>query len=139
MEVQNVHFCEGAQIVDLVQLNNLFDREAFWAKGRSLAEIAIALDNSEPVITIWQEKRLIGHGRATSDGIYRAMIWDVVIDQEFRGTGLGKKLVHQILIHPKVCNVERIYLTTTHHQEFYSRIGFKKNDTTTMVLCKGRK
>lgn len=126
-------FVEGAHKVDLVQLQALFDRAAFWARGRSVADIALALSNSEPVITLWCGEELIGHGRATSDGIYRATIWDVVIDHRFQGLGLGKKLVAAILAHPKIYSVERVYLMTTHQEEFYRRLGFARNPTTTMI------
>jgi ribosomal protein S18 acetylase RimI-like enzyme len=130
---REVLFVEGVHGVDPWQLKDLFDRSAFWAVGRSVADIALALANSEPVITLWRGERLIGHGRATSDGIYRATIWDVVIDPEFQGSGLGKKLVQTILEHPKIKGVERVYLMTTHQQEFYLRLGFERNQTTTMV------
>ncbi len=30
--------------------------------------------------------------------------------------------------------VERVYLTTTHQQSFYERIGFELNSSSTMVL-----
>lgn len=130
---REILFIEGVHGVDLWQLKDLFDRSAFWAEGRSVADIATALANSEPVVTLWQGERLIGHGRATSDGIYRATIWDVVIDPEFQGSGLGKKLVQTILDHPKIYGVERVYLMTTHQREFYLRLGFEPNQTTTMV------
>ncbi|MCS6960469.1 MAG: GNAT family N-acetyltransferase [Pseudanabaenaceae cyanobacterium SKYGB_i_bin29] len=128
-----VLFLEGADKVDLLQLQALFDRSAFWARGRTIEDLATALGNSEPVITLWHGEKLIGHGRATSDGVYRATIWDVVIAPEFRGTGLGRKLVEKILAHPKVHRVERVYLMTTYQQEFYLRLGFQYNQTTTMV------
>lgn len=130
-----VLFVEGVEKVDLVQLKALFDRSAFWAQGRSLEDLATALSNSEPVITLWHGGKLIGHGRATSDGVYRATIWDVVIAPEFRGSGLGRKLMEKILAHPKVYRVERVYLMTTYQQEFYLRLGFQYNQTTTMVRC----
>ncbi|MEO1466548.1 MAG: GNAT family N-acetyltransferase, partial [Cyanobacteria bacterium J06633_1] len=76
----------------------------------------------------------IGFARATSDGIYRAAIWDVIVDPDYQGVGLGRKLVQTVLSHPLVCKVERVYLTTTHQQSFYERIGFERNETTTMVL-----
>jgi N-acetylglutamate synthase-like GNAT family acetyltransferase len=77
---------------------------------------------------------LIGFSRATSDGIYRATIWDVVIHPDYRGAGLGRKLVETVLSHPRMNRVERVYLMTTHQQSFYERIGFQCNSTTTMVL-----
>jgi N-acetylglutamate synthase-like GNAT family acetyltransferase len=96
--------------------------------------MAIAISNSKPVVTVWDGDRLIGHARATSDGVYRATIWDVVIDSDYRGAGLGRKLVQTVLAHPNVCNVERVYLMTTHQQKFYEQIGFEQNSSTTLIL-----
>lgn len=53
---------------------------------------------------------------------------------DYRGTGLGRKLVETVLSHPRMSRVERVYLMTTHQQRFYERIGFECNSTTTMVL-----
>jgi N-acetylglutamate synthase-like GNAT family acetyltransferase len=94
----------------------------------------VAIANSNPVITVWDGKKLIGHARATSDVVYRATIWDVVIDPDYRGTGLGRKLVQTVLAHPRVCNVERVYLMTSLQQKFYEHIGFELNLSTTLVL-----
>ncbi|MCW5315181.1 GNAT family N-acetyltransferase [Nostoc sp. KVJ3] len=120
--------------IDLYQLQELLNVSAFWAKGRSIEDLGIAIANSEPVITIRDSDRLIGFGRATSDGIYRATIWDVVIHPEYQHGGLGSKLVETILSHPRMRRVERIYLMTTHQQGFYEKIGFQTNTSTTMVL-----
>ena len=94
----------------------------------------MAIANSDPVITAWDRDCLIGFARATSDGVYRAVIWDVVIHPEYQGAGLGRKLVQTVLSHPKLNRVERVYLMTTHQQKFYERIGFEPNASTTMVL-----
>ncbi len=120
--------------IDLYQLQQLLDVSAFWAKGRSIEDLGVAIANSDPVISVWDGQQLIGFARATSDCIYRATIWDVVIHPDYRGNGLGYKLVEAVLSHPRLQRVERIYLTTTHQQEFYEKIGFRQNSTTTMVL-----
>lgn len=134
MDHRHIRFSDRYEEVDLEQLQALFRLGAFWAKERTLAGLAIAISNSKPVVTVWDDDRLIGHARATSDGIYRATIWDVVIDPEYRGAGLGRKLVQTVLAHPNVCNVERVYLMTTHQQKFYEQIGFEQNSSTTLVL-----
>jgi len=134
MDHRHIRFSDRQEEVDLHQLQKLLRDSAFWAKERTLDGLAIALSNSKPVVTIWDEEKLIGHARATSDGIYRATIWDVVVDPHYRGTGLGRKLVQTVLAHPHVCHVERVYLMTTHQQNFYKQIGFKHNSSTTMVL-----
>lgn len=134
MDCSHIQFCVSKSQIDLNQLQALFKLGAFWAKERSSEDLSIAIANSEPVITVWDKERLIGFARATSDGIYRATIWDVVIHPDYRGAGLGRKLVETVLSHPRMNRVERVYLMTTHQQRFYERIGFECNSSITMVL-----
>ncbi len=134
LDCRHVQFCDRPTQVDLPQLQSLFQAAAFWAKDRRLEDLAIAISNSNPVISAWDGNQLIGLARATSDGIYRATIWDVVVHPDYQGAGIGRKLVQTLLSHPHMCRVERIYLMTTHQQQFYQRIGFEPNSSTTMVL-----
>ncbi|BAZ28914.1 GCN5-related N-acetyltransferase [Cylindrospermum sp. NIES-4074] len=133
MNNPQIQFSDRQSEIDLYQLQELFNISAFWAQGRSIEDLSIAIANSDPVVSIWDGEQLIGFSRATSDGIYRATIWDVVIHPDYRGNGLGSKLVETVLSHPRM-RVERVYLMTTHQQEFYEKIGFQPNTTTTMVL-----
>jgi N-acetylglutamate synthase-like GNAT family acetyltransferase len=134
MDCSHIQFCADKSKVDFEQLQHLFMRTAFWARSRNMEDLKMAIANSNPVVTVWDGDRLIGFARATSDGVYRAAIWDVVVDPDYQGVGLGRKLVQTVLSHPLVSRVERVYLTTTHQQSFYERIGFERNETTTMVL-----
>lgn len=119
---------------DLKQLQALFKLGAFWAASRRIEDLSTAIANSKPVVSVWDGEQLIGFARATSDGIYRATIWDVVVHPRYRGAGIGRKLVETVLSHPQMNRVERVYLMTTHQQSFYERIGFEPNSSTTMVL-----
>ncbi len=134
MNNPQIQFSDRKSEIDLYQLQELLNISAFWAKGRSIEDLSIAIANSEPVISVRDSQRLIGFARATSDGIYRATIWDVVIHPEYRNSGLGSNLVETVLSHPRMRWVERVYLMTTHQQEFYKKIGFQPNTSTTMVL-----
>jgi N-acetylglutamate synthase-like GNAT family acetyltransferase len=142
MDHRQIRFCEGLTpcppaaptSADLEQLRSLFQVAAFWAKERTVEDLAIAITHSKPVISVWNDQQLIGFARATSDGIYRATIWDVVIHPDHRGSGLGRQLVQTVLAHPHMNRVERVYLMTTHQQRFYERIGFEANASVTLVL-----
>ncbi len=134
MDYRHIQFCDCKSKIDYFQLQQLFRLGAFWAKDRKIEDWEVAIANSEPVISVWDTERLIGFARGTSDGIYRATIWDVVVHPDYRGAGLGRKLVQTVLSHPRMSRVERVYLMTTHQQSFYERIGFECNSTTTMVL-----
>jgi ribosomal protein S18 acetylase RimI-like enzyme len=134
MDCTKIQFCDCKSQIDLPQLQTLFQEGAFWAQNRKSEDLAIAITYSNPVIGAWDGSRLIGFARATSDGVYRATIWDVVIHPDYRGFGLGKKLVETLLSHPLMNRVERIYLMTTYQQKFYEGLGFETNSSTTMVL-----
>jgi N-acetylglutamate synthase-like GNAT family acetyltransferase len=133
LPIQPIQLKSDRAAIDLVQLQNLFNRSAFWAADRRLDQLALALDHSSPVISAWQGGQLVGLARATSDRVYRATIWDVVVDPSFQGTGVGRRLVETALAHPHLSQVERVYLMTTHQREFYAHIGFEVNTSTTMV------
>ena len=138
MDSSHIQFCLDKSQIDFNQVRELFVLGAFWAQERTIEDIKIAVEHSDPVVTVWERDRIIGFARATSDGIYRAGIWDVVIHPDYRGRGLGGKLVETVLAHPKVNKVERVYLTTTNQKNFYKKIGFKQNSSTTMVLENSR-
>ena len=110
MKYSQIQFSQSRGDIDIGQLQELFDIAAFWAKGRNIKDLTIAIANSEPVISVWDKELLIGFARATSDGIYRATIWDVVIHPDYQGNGLGSKLIETVLNHPRMQKVERVYL-----------------------------
>ncbi len=133
IDCSQVQFSDTRHI-DLLQLQELFNAAAFWAKDRTLEDLALALHHSYPITSAWDGDRLIGFARATSDRIYRGTIWDVVVSPSHQGAGIGRKLIHTLLSHPAMAKVERVYLMTTQQQEFYKRIGFDVNPSTTMLL-----
>ncbi len=134
MDCRNIQFSLDKSNIDYQQLQMLFNQAAFWARERTIKDLQTAVINSTPVVTVWNGKNMIGFCRGTSDGVYRGTIWDVVIDKEYQGLGLGRKLVETALSHPSMSQVERVYLMTTYQQKFYEKIGFQENQSTTMVL-----
>jgi N-acetylglutamate synthase-like GNAT family acetyltransferase len=127
-------FSDDPNHIDLSRLQALFNAGAFWAQNRTLDGLARAIAHSNPVISLWDHNRLIGFARATSDWVYRANIWDVIIHPDYQGLGLGRQLIETLLAQPALWQVERIYLMTTYQQGFYEKIGFQLNSTATMRL-----
>lgn len=131
---RNIRFSLDPAEIDMAQIMLLFQRNAFWAQERQPEDVARAFRHSHPVVTVWDQDRMVGFGRATTDTIYRAVLWDVVVDLDYRRLGIGRKLVETLISHPDVQGVERVYLFTTHQQGFYERIGFVENQSKTLVL-----
>ncbi len=112
--------CKG-----LYQLKKLFDEHAFWANNRKISDLKKLLIGSSVIISIWRDKKIIGFGRATSDGIYRAVLWDIVVADHLQGQGLGRLVVEALLSAEEIKGVERIYLMTTNSTNFYKQLRFK--------------
>jgi ribosomal protein S18 acetylase RimI-like enzyme len=108
----------------LLKLQRLLDRHAFWARGRSFTQLRRLLLGSDAVVSVWRGKRLVGFGRASSDGYSRAVLWDVVVAGDLRGHGLGRRVIQELLHAPGVAGVERVYLMTTNSAGFYRQLGF---------------
>ena len=111
----------------LEKLQFFLNENTFWAKDRNKQQIYKMLSNSTVVVSLWHHNKLIGFGRATSDLVFRAVLWDVVVATDLQGLGLGKLIIEAILTNKKIRSVERIYLMTTNSSEFYKQFGFKLN------------
>ena len=110
----------------LFKLQQFLDRNAFWAKDRKINDLKKCLANSDVIVSIWFGNKLVGFGRALSDSIYRAVLWDVVIDQNHQGQGYGKMIIKNLLESKRIKNTKKIYLMTTSKKLFYSQIDFKE-------------
>ena len=118
----------------LVKLQSFLNENTFWARGRDKQQICKMLSHSTVVVSLWNQNRLIGFGRATSDLVFRAVLWDVVIASDHQGLGMGKLLIEAILANKKIKSVEKIYLMTTNSSDFYKQLGFKLNDTQSLLI-----
>ena len=75
----------------------------------------------------FEGERLIGMGRVLSDGVSDAYIQDVAVLPEFRGQGIGGKIVTFLVEELEKRGVDWIALVGEPGTEnFYSRLGFEK-------------
>ena len=107
--------------------------QAPWARGRTVAETTEMLRQTALFITAWDDGRLIGCGRVLTDYVYRASIWDVIVDAAYQGQDVGKEIMHRILTHPALQRVELFWLCTRDKHTFYENLGFSAKEQTGMV------
>ena len=110
----------------LNKLQRLLDKNAFWAKSRTIYDLKKCLANSDVIISVWVGNEIVGFGRALTDGIYRGVLWDIVIDQNHQGKGFGTLIIQKLLSSRKIKNTQKIYLMTTNKKLFYSQFNFKE-------------
>ena len=118
----------------LLKLQKFLNQNAFWAQGRKINDIRKCLANSDVIISIWSSNELVGFGRALSDGIYRGVLWDIVIDHNHQGKGYGKMIIKNLLESKKIKNTKKIYLMTTNKKLFYSQVDFKEVSSQNLLV-----
>jgi len=109
----------------LKKLQRLLDKNAFWAKSRTIHDLKKCLANSDVIVSIWVGKEIVGFGRALTDGIYRGVLWDIVIDQNHQGKGFGTLIVKNLVSSKKIKTTKKLYLMTTNKNLFYKQLDFK--------------
>ncbi|MGD9850687.1 MAG: GNAT family N-acetyltransferase [Nitrospirales bacterium] len=126
-----ITFCDSKKF-PLHHLLTLFE-QTDWARGRTLEDVERMLNHTSLVITAWDEDQLVGFGRVLTDFVYRASIWDVIVDRPFHNRDIGKGIVNRILAHSSLKQVELFWLCTRNYQSFYASLGFSDNEQTGMV------
>lgn len=86
-----------------------------------------SFQNSKIVIFIFDNNNLIGFGRAISDGVRQASIYDVAVLPEYQGKGIGKLILENIISKLPSCNF--ILYASPGKEGFYESIGFGKLST----------
>ena len=104
-----------------------------WACGRTVAETRHMVLHTDLFVTAWDGHGLIGCGRVLTDYVYRASIWDVIVDAAYQGQDVGTEIIHRILNHPALQRVELFWLCTRDKETFYENLGFSAKEQTGMV------
>lgn len=86
-----------------------------------------AFNNSHTVVFIFDDKNLVGFGRALSDGAYQAAIYDVAVRPDYQGKGIGKKIIQTIVENIPNCNF--ILYASPGKEKFYEKENFKRMKT----------
>lgn len=120
--------CEQGDI-DITKLYG-FISNSYWAKGIPIDVFEKGLKHSLCFsllsINEQNEQIFVGFGRMITDKATFAYLADVYIDDDYRGLGLGKQLVSDILAHEDLQGLRRIMLATSDAHGLYQQFGFEK-------------
>ena len=86
-----------------------------------------AFEASYCTVFLFDQELMVGFGRAISDGVCQAAIYDCAILTSYQGQGLGKLLIQKILAKLPNCNV--ILYAAPGKEGFYQKLGFRKMKT----------
>jgi len=110
---------------DLMDLYRL----EWWTDTRREDDVARMLQHTDLVVGVCTEPsdQLVGFTRVLTDRVYKALIFDVIVAQAHRGTGLGRRLVQYVIDHPMLAEVKHVELYCKPEMiPFYEHWGFSK-------------
>ena len=113
---------EGAEHIDLDAVMRLL-KMTYWACNRSREQVETAMAHSD-CYGVRVDGQIVGFARVITDRATTFYLADVIIDEAYRGHGLGKALVGHILSRPAYDGLRGLLLTQTAHG-LYAKYGFE--------------
>lgn len=110
----------------LDEVERLFG-QTWWTRDRTRDDIAVMLAGSPVTVGLFDATgRLRAFARAFSDGIYKALVMDVIVEESLRGHGqVGHQLMTVLLAHPLIVGIPDVELYCHPDRErFYRALGF---------------
>lgn len=111
----------GTDDIDWVALRDIFRLTPLGI--RDADGLRTAAENSYLVCSAFAGQKLIGFGRALSDGLYQSAIYDLVVLPRFQNRGVGRAIMQTLLGKLPRSSTVLIYAAPG-KQQFYRQLGF---------------
>ncbi|KPQ22764.1 MAG: hypothetical protein HLUCCA13_16340 [Halomonas sp. HL-48] len=96
----------------------------YWG-GRRPIEIVERMVAGSICFSLYHGPTQVGFGRAVTDSATFTWVADIVVEPEYRGTGLGQWIMECLVTHPAV-NGTQMVLQTRDAQGLYEKFGFSE-------------
>ena len=114
--------------IDVDAVHRYLSEEAYWARGRTRAQVAEHLAAADRVIGLYDRDAQVGYTRtACVAGMPVAYLYDVYVLPEYRGRGLGAELVRETVDRGPFSG-HKWLLDTDDAHDLYARFGFGPAD-----------
>lgn len=118
-----IHHLDENQIRELTEL---YQKE-WWTTGRTFDQTNQLVKNSTVVIGIIDKyDEVIAFTRVLSDLVIKAIIFDVIVKEEYREHGLGAQLMELVFNHEEIRNVKHFELYCNDDMtSYYKKFDFR--------------
>lgn len=113
------------QVADVLRNAHLCDHTADEQK--------LAFENSYAVVFTYDGDKIVGVSRALSDGLSQAIIYNIALDEEYRGYGIGRQMIERLIDQLKGQTV--ILYTHPKNIGLYEKLGFRRNKTAMCIFA----
>lgn len=123
MEQREIEISTDKARLDIEMIHRFLVEESYWAQTRTMEQTRTAIENSL-CFGVYLEARQIGFARVVSDFATFAYLGDVFVLDEFRGQGVSKRLMKEIIAHPQLQGLRRWLLATRDAHGLYEQFEF---------------
>ena len=128
-------FTADKKKLNLDYLYHLLCVPSRYSTGLPPERFPIVIENSL-CFSVFHEGKQMGFSRVISDHSEFASLWDVFIDEPYRGQGVGQALLQYIFEHPQLRGIFRWFLMTEDAHGLYQKYGFKTESYNPYVMMK---
>ena len=114
------------------QIIELYNNAALQRPTNDPERIKKMFENSNLVVSAWDENKLVGVCRSITDWVWCSYLADLAVSPDYKKSGIGKKLI--ALTKEKVGEQSMILLLSVPTaMDYYPKCGFKKEDRSFMI------
>lgn len=122
--------------LNLSFIHDYLSNRSYWAKGRTMEVVERSIDNSLCFGVFNKDDQQVGFARIVTDYAVLAWVMDVFIAEDYRGKGLSKLLMKEIMEHPDLQGLKRWGLMTADAHSLYQQFGFSSASKPEMLMEK---
>jgi len=109
--------------IDIAAVHDYLANESYWAEGRPYEVVERLVREAQRVIGAYDGNRQVGFARAFTDGASLVYLADVYVLPEYRGRGLGLRLIREMVENGPYAELRWILHTRDAHG-LYRKVGF---------------
>ncbi len=119
--------------LDIAFIHNYLSKESYWAKNIPVDVVKKSIEGSF-CFGLYHDKDQVGFARVITDNATFGYLADVFIIENYRGKGLSKWLMEEIMKHPELQGFRRWMLATRDAHGLYVQFGFLPLDKPERIM-----
>lgn len=123
---KEMYYVSTEKKIDTQQLMKLM-KQTYWASERSEEDVITTIRNSLSFGAFDEKDNLVGFARVVTDYVSIWYLCDVIVDEKYRGQGIGKMLISAVVSDERFAKASALLKTKDAHG-LYRKYGFKDVD-----------
>ena len=111
--------------LDVIAIHDFLSKYSGWSDNIPYEKVKASIENSLN-FGLFHNGKQIGFARVISDFSTIAYLGDIYVLDNYRGQGLSKKLMENVMGHPNLQGLRRWILLTATADWLYEKYGFTK-------------